>query len=1087
MTKINDRFYPIPLPKLLKIILSGLEHGQVLGLPQELFFHPQKDDFFRTEFLGHPMDSPLGVAAGPHTQLSQNIIVAWLAGARFIELKTIQTLDELDIPKPCIDMQDEGYNCEWSQELRVHQAFEQYLDAWIIIHILQKELGLERLGTIFNMSVGYDMKGIMQDNVQWFLDKMQDASAELKEKIDLIRPIYPQIDEIYIPSRINDNITLSTMHGCPPDEVEQIASYLIKERKLHTIIKLNPTLLGHKEINVILKNSGFRTQVPDIAFEHDLKFDQAAGIVKRMLELASEHNVFFGIKLTNTLESLNNKNVFDVDEMYMSGRALHPISINLARKFQNHFNGKLKISFSGGVDAFNVASVLKCGLSPVTMSSDLLKPGGYGRLAQYYQQLRSEQKTHNIRTIDDLINSTLNATHKDTQQNALVNLNNYADLVLLSPYYQKQHLHEPSIKTGKKLDNFDCIFAPCQYTCPTNQDVPEYMYYTATEQFDKAFQVILEDNPFPGVLGYSCDHTCQSKCTQINYTESLQIREIKRFVAEYNFDRPFELNVRTVDNTGKVAIIGGGSAGLSAAFYLRLYGYQVCMFEASSNLGGMLSKALPLFRLPEHVVRQDIQRIIDLGIKVHYNSRITPELLSQLEKDYDDIIIAIGAQINPTLRVQGYQAQGVLNALEFLMQARSGKKINLGPRVGVIGGGNTAMDVARVARRMVGPKGKVYILYRRTREYMPAQEKEIFDALEEGIKLIELVEPVRYIIENGKITGIELQKMRLVPDPQSPRPKPVGTGEKIILDLDTIIPAIGQEVEKGLVEIARRKGYHIIGDADNGGLSIVKAVADGKLAAYDIIRKKNPNFHPWEQPKEIEVDYKTLKLKRYKRLPAEIAEVLPADNRFDFSLIVQSLDVDEAVQEASRCLLCDQLCDICTTVCPNMANQHYHVEPRIFNIQKIKAIAGQVKLIQEDTPVVINQQYQTLNIADWCNECGNCTTFCPTSGSPYADKPRLHLSWQSYTQSPYGYFVQLKPLTVVYYKDTEHEYKLLFQEDGFVFEAGKNKFLLDKNLRLKDIIALDKRSEAEISFRPAAHMIVVLDAYRQIITGTNLA
>jgi len=243
----NDRFYPTPLNELLQLILNQLDKGEVLGLPKELFFNPLESDFFKFKYINSQLDSPLGVAAGPQTQLAQNIVVAWLAGARFIELKTVQTLDELEISKPCIDMQDEGYNCEWSQELKIHQAFDEYLNAWIIIHVLKDKLGFPNVGTAFNMSVGYDLQGIMKPNVQWFLDKMTNAPDELKAKIDELEAIYPNIKNIDISAQMTDNITLSTMHGCPPDEIEQIARYLISERKINTIIKLNPTLFGVME------------------------------------------------------------------------------------------------------------------------------------------------------------------------------------------------------------------------------------------------------------------------------------------------------------------------------------------------------------------------------------------------------------------------------------------------------------------------------------------------------------------------------------------------------------------------------------------------------------------------------------------------------------------------------------------------------------------------------------------------------------------------------------------------------------------------------------------------------------------------
>ncbi|HHB52761.1 MAG TPA: putative selenate reductase subunit YgfK, partial [Saprospiraceae bacterium] len=503
---MSDRFSIIPLKQLLSITLKGLKKkSSFFSINSELFFEPGKEDKFKQKLFDQFLDTPIGVAAGPHTQLAQNIVAAWLTGARFIELKTVQTLDELDVSKPCIDMQDEGYNCEWSQELKIRQSFDQYLNAWIIIHVLNDMFfgAKKELGTIFNMSVGYDYKGILQENVQWYLDKMSDASAELDKKINEIKDIYPNVVNLNISPCISDNITLSTMHGCPPEEIEQIGEYLITERKLHTAIKLNPTLLGEKKLREIIDNSGFDTKVPDIAFEHDLKYEDATGIIRRLSQKARENNVQFSLKLTNTLESENNKDVFSPDEkmMYASGRVLHPISINLAKKLQNEFNGQLNISFSGGADAFNITDIISSGLYPVTVCSDILKPGGYGRLGQYIENLRK-----GISQID--------FEDKDKQWKYL---QKYADKVLEDKRYKKNDYVDPSIKTHRKLDAFDCVHAPCVDYCPTNQDIPDYMYYTAKGDFDKAFEVITKTNPFPNTPGMVCDQPCQTKCTRIKY------------------------------------------------------------------------------------------------------------------------------------------------------------------------------------------------------------------------------------------------------------------------------------------------------------------------------------------------------------------------------------------------------------------------------------------------------------------------------------------------------------------------------------------------------------------------------------------
>jgi putative selenate reductase len=226
--------------------------------------------------------------------------------------------------------------------------------------------------------------------VQWFFDKMYNCKDELEEKIEKLVPLYPAIKNLNIPHHISDNITLSTMHGCPPDEIEKIGKYLIEERKLQTAIKLNPTLLGPEKVRYILNDKlGYNIIVPDEAFEHDLKYDEAVKMIKSLTKIAEDNNVQLGFKLTNTLESLNTTHWLPKDEkmVYTSGRALHPISINLAAKLQSNFNGELDLSFSAGVDAFNVSDTLACDLTPITVCSDLLKPGGYLRLTQYLEEI----------------------------------------------------------------------------------------------------------------------------------------------------------------------------------------------------------------------------------------------------------------------------------------------------------------------------------------------------------------------------------------------------------------------------------------------------------------------------------------------------------------------------------------------------------------------------------------------------------------------------------------------------------------------------------------------------------------------------
>ena len=277
----TDRFTPLDAATLLRWMQHDLPNKQLFGIDRELFFMPKPDDPFRMERYGKVLETPLGVAAGPHTQLAQNILSAWLCGARYIELKTVQVLDELNVAKPCIDMADEGYNCEWSQELKLDQSFEEYLKAFVLLYVLRDMLNLpvetepgKGPGFIFNMSAGYNLEGIKSPALQRFLDRMENAEEDVKRIKAGLAPLYPAIEKMPIPARLSDNLTVSTMHGCPPDEVESIGRYFITERKYNTAIKLNPTLLGPERLRDILNTQlGYDVCVPDEAFGHDLKYN----------------------------------------------------------------------------------------------------------------------------------------------------------------------------------------------------------------------------------------------------------------------------------------------------------------------------------------------------------------------------------------------------------------------------------------------------------------------------------------------------------------------------------------------------------------------------------------------------------------------------------------------------------------------------------------------------------------------------------------------------------------------------------------------------------------------------------------------
>ena len=392
---MSDRMCPIPFSSLLDWIFTEYKNGSVFGCKK--FF---KADSSKTlPIFGGRIETPFGPAAGPHTQLAQNIVSAYVGGARFFELKTVQELDgdDLHVSKPCILAEDEGYNCEWSTELTVKQAFEEYVKAWFALKVISKEFSLGGMNNfVFNMSVGYSLEGIKSKKVDGFIEGLKHASGtdifkECKEELLRRLPVFSFVtaDDINsISGNICNNITLSTMHGCPADEIEKMVLYMIEEKKLNTYLKCNPTLLGYDKVRGILNNLGYNYMVfDDSQFKSDLKFDEAVAMLKRLCEKAAKEELVFGAKLTNTFPVKATKWELPDEMMYMSGRSLMPLTLGIAEKLSRAFNGKLPISYSGGADVLNIESIFETGIMPITVCTDLLKPGGYHRLFTMAQRL----------------------------------------------------------------------------------------------------------------------------------------------------------------------------------------------------------------------------------------------------------------------------------------------------------------------------------------------------------------------------------------------------------------------------------------------------------------------------------------------------------------------------------------------------------------------------------------------------------------------------------------------------------------------------------------------------------------------------
>jgi putative selenate reductase len=386
-------------------------HDSIFDLPRRKFFTGARDVDFSVRFAGARASSPLGPAAGPHTQMAQNIVLAWLGGCRIFELKTVQVKDDLVIPRPCIDMRTVGYNAEWSQELKVVESLEEYAKAAMLIGMLRESGAIDLAPgfgeSIFDMSVGYDLAGIRSEKVGAFLRGMLDAAP----LIDRLRREVPsglaRLRDVDVPPRLSCTLTLSTFHGCPPDEIERIVDYLMREWRIHCVVKFNPMLLGKDEVAHLLHDvMGYTDiRVPDSAFERDTSWPRAVEITERLAATAASLGLHFGVKFSNTLIVENVAGFLPASEkeVYLSGQPLHVLAINLVRRFRRQFGDRIPISFSAGIDPLNYADAVALGLVPVTVCSDLLKPGGYGRLASYHERLAIAMRSCGATTIDEYI------------------------------------------------------------------------------------------------------------------------------------------------------------------------------------------------------------------------------------------------------------------------------------------------------------------------------------------------------------------------------------------------------------------------------------------------------------------------------------------------------------------------------------------------------------------------------------------------------------------------------------------------------------------------------------------------------------
>lgn len=571
----------------------------------------------------------------------------------------------------------------------------------------------------------------------------------------------------------------------------------------------------------------------------------------------------------------------------------------------------------------------------------------------------------------------------------------------------------------------DCI-GPCKLNCPAHTDCQKYVKEIGEGKFFDAVQTIKEVIPLPASIGRICPHPCETACRRQHVEEPVSIAYLKAFAADEVLKDGKHVLPEKKASTGKsVGIIGGGPAGLSAAFKLIQNGHAVTIYDKMPKMGGMLRYGIPEYRLPKTVLDTEIEEIKSLGVTMINNCTLGKDItLSEIREKHDAVLIANGAWKSSSIRCPGENLKGVFGGIDFLREAAMGKKPDIGTKTAIVGGGNTAMDACRTAVRLGAEE--VSIIYRRTRDEMPAEDIEIEEAMEEGVIFRFLTNPSEIIGENGKVKAVRLQVMELGDPDEKGRRSPVPVdGEFITLELDSVIIAAGQKNDpEGFQELETTKrgtlladaktystslpGVFAAGDTTNDGASIaIKAIAEANEAAKYIDAYLDGIDIPFKKPVLSERTITDDMFTEYEKHPRiKMPQRAPEDRKNDFTEINLGFSKDKAVNEAKRCLSCGchdyghckliKYADEYRTDCKRLSGE-YHKSFRETKLEVIErdqnkcilcglcvraceelAGKGILGLVGRGFNTVIKPEFRNIDIKSVCLNCSKCADVCPT-------------------------------------------------------------------------------------------------------------
>ncbi len=492
-------------------------------------------------------------------------------------------------------------------------------------------------------------------------------------------------------------------------------------------------------------------------------------------------------------------------------------------------------------------------------------------------------------------------------------------------------LNKHSIGTGAdrlRRPVYKDFLPPCNHACPAGEDIQAWLDLSQAGEYEAAWQKLIEDNPFPAIHGRVCYHPCESDCNRAYTDEAVSIHAVERFLGDLAMEKGWKPKCDAKPSGRRVLVVGGGPSGLAAAYHLTRLGHEVVIHEAGPVAGGMIHFGIPAYRMPRDTLQQEIKRVEDMGVKIVLNHRVEDLLAEKREGNFDAVFVAVGAHISKNVEIPSRDARGMMDAVSFLKSAQSSEPLKIGRKVAIYGGGNTAMDAARTAKRM-GAEEAV-IIYRRDRDSMAAHDFEAAEALEEGVK-INWLRTIRMIDE----TTYTVEVMEL---DEEGRPQP--TGEVEILEADSLIMAVGQDTDtdfltkvegiefgkSGTVIVGSNmmtsiEGIFAGGDMVPTDRSVTIATGHGKKAARNIDSwLRGGSYHPAE--KNPIVGHEKLHLWYRTLAPQVEQETLPLAERMGgFEEILHGFSEKDALFEARRCLSCGNCfeCDGCLGACPEDA------------------------------------------------------------------------------------------------------------------------------------------------------------------------